>query len=214
MGGLLQILLRFAAVFNVTLILMSCDGGRRPGMRHEQVYLQDSLFVIDLDVPIELDSFTTWVDQGDNSCDQRRKYRFQDARYPVINESGFFHIKYPDSSYRLTITHTDNYDCKGDWPSGEPADVLTSLTQQAQRDSVEFVAISGERKDIHGITFEILAYRTHLLPRQKYLSTLLTAVTVMDGVDITIEYECASKTCNDFVIAMKRSLSTIRISKK
>jgi hypothetical protein len=186
-----------------------------PGYRTESFFLQDSAFHVQLDVPVELDSFYSWLDRSDTECASKRKYRFSDSRYPVRTESGFFHGKedLADSSYRLTFCHTRNFSCAYD--SEEPADVELIIDRRkliSQADSVPLEIYKFENLEINGVLFFVDRYRTGGTLGQKYLVTFVNAFAVFDGIGISVSYECVSKNCNGFIDRMDESLNTLRIT--
>lgn len=191
----------------------SCAQKENEDLRKEKFFLQDSLFSIELEVPIELDSFYSWVDYDDTSCGHERKYRFSDSRYPIFQESGFFYLTYPDSSYRLTISHVNKYACTDRNWKADLQKIIWAYEARAKMDTVSFKVYSAEEAEINGATFQILTFKTDLLPRQKYQSTLLWAFTKIDSIDIKVEYECASKNCDSFIEKMNESIKSIKVIK-
>ena len=198
----------------IIVAISSCETNKIADSRLETFFLQDSLFSIDISVPIELDSFYTWIDSDDISCGHLRKYRFSDSKYPIIKESGFIHKTFPDSSYRLTFSHIDKYDCQDSTWKVDLNELIKGYELKSKMDSVEFNVISSDKVEINGLTFDILAFKTDLLPRQKYQSKLIWGFTKIGGIDLKVECECAGKTCDSFVEKMSKSLKTMRLTKK
>lgn len=184
-------------------------------MRTETFETEGSKFIITLQVPLELDSFYTWVDWNDNNCGDTRKYRFSNSNYPIIKESGFFYKIWPDSSYRLTFSHINKYDCK-DVAIGKEIDLdiqEASMRDYAQKDSALFELFSKSRSEINGVKFTIFEFKTDVYPRQKYPSTFISADIFIDSLEMHISYECAGNDCELFLPRMKKSLQTIKIEK-
>lgn len=181
-------------------------------MREETFEMQDKRFSVALLVPAEMDTFYSWVDVGDNSCDFQRKYRFSDSRYPIVEESGFF-PDLPDSSYSLTFWHIDKYDCR-DVATGKFLDqdtLVMRLQAISNTDSLDFRLIGKSIEEIGGITYNIIKYSMCKIPQQKYPTTSLRAEVFVDSVELFVWYECASSDCKEFVPRMEKSMRSIRI---
>jgi hypothetical protein len=78
-------------------------------------YTQDSIYKISIDLPFELDTLYTWLEISDNNCGHMRKYRFQNKRYPRIQDSSYYYRLNSDSLFRLTFSHNDRFYCKYDF---------------------------------------------------------------------------------------------------
>ncbi|SKC84996.1 hypothetical protein SAMN05660236_4777 [Ohtaekwangia koreensis] len=195
------------------VVIISCENSKITDSRPEIFFLQDSLFRIEINVPMELDSFNTWVDYDDTSCGHLRKYRFSNSNYPIIQESGFIHKTSPDSSYRLTFSHIDNYNCQDSTWKVDLKGVVKGLELRSKMDSVQFRLISLDKVEINKLTFDILTFKTDLLPRQKYQSILIWGFTKVNGIDLKVEYECANKNCDSFIDKMNESLKSLRVTK-
>jgi hypothetical protein len=59
-----------------------------------------------------------------------------------------------------------------------------------------------------------MRFKTDLLPQQKYQSTVIRSFVDAKGIDLRIEFECASNNCDGFIERMTKSLESIKISKK
>jgi hypothetical protein len=193
------------------LALASCRGG---DFRTETFVLQDSTTILEIRVPNELDTFHMWVDSDDTHCGDQKKYRFSNSDYPVFQESGFFHATHPDSSYRMTFSHFANLDCYESSFTPDLIKMAKGLEQNAKKDSVDFVLYSTEQKQIGTLDFYTMKFKTDLLPRQKYQSTVIRSFVKADGIDLKVEFECASNNCDGFIERMTKSLESIRILKK
>jgi hypothetical protein len=88
------------------------------------------------------------------------------------------------------------------------------LEEKAKRDSVDFVLYSTEQKRIGDLEFYTIRFKTDLLPKQTYQSTVIRSFVNADGMDLKIEFECANNNCDGFLERMKKSLESIKISKK
>lgn len=205
---------RILLIICLVVAISSCEKNKNTNLKSETFFTEDSLFRIELDVPLELDSFYTWIDYNDTSCGHRRKYRFSDSRYPIFKESGFFYLSYPDSTYRLTFSHIDKYDCQDTVWEIDLNRLIAGWECRSKIDSIEFNVISSERTEINGLTFSILTFITDAVPKGKYQSTLLWGFTKINGIDLKVECECASKDCDSFIGKMNETLKSIRITKK
>jgi len=194
--------------------ISSCDKDRISDSRLQTFFLEDSLFRVDVNVPMQLDSFYTWTDYDDTSCGILRKYRFSDSEYPVFKESGFFYPTYPDSSYRLTFSHIYKYDCQNSEGKVNLQEIVTGLEERAKKYRFDFKLFSLDNVNINGLPFDIIKFKTDLLPEQKYQSTLIWGFTKIDTIHLKVEYECASKNCDSFIEKMNESLESIRVTKK
>lgn len=198
------------------LILLCLWGGlscRNNDFRTESFVLQDSTTVLEIAVPNELDTFHVWVDKNDTRCGDEIKYRFSNSLFPVFEESGFFYAIYPDSSYRLTVSHLVNLECdKSPWPP-DLEQMAKGLEARSKHDSVEFIMYSTEHKNIQGIDFYTIRFKTDLLPEQAYQSTVIRSFFHTNGINLKVEFECASNNCDRFIERMNKSLESIRVSK-
>lgn len=207
---------QLACLITVILVitLLSC-GADRQKLRTETFALQDSLYSISLQVPVEMDSFYTWVDHDDTDCGDLKKYRFSNSQFQVIKEDGFIKKETPDSSYSLTFLHINRYNCK-DLMYEEDLDTLVMKYEEAAErgNTTVFQVFKKESKDVNGTKFKTLEYRTDLFKyTEKYPSTYITSFVYLDSIELTIIYECSSKNCDSFITDMEKSLETIKIKK-
>ena len=200
-----------------TIVAISyCDRNKITHSRPETFFLQDSLFRIDVNVPIELDSFYTWVDfdHDDTVCEVLQMYRFSNSKYPIYRKVGFSYPTYPDSSYHLTFSHIYMYDCQDSEGRVKLKELIRREEERAKSRGFDFKLFSSESVNINGQAFDIIKFRTNLLPKQKYHSTLIWGFTRVDNIYLKVEYECASKNCDSFIERMSESLESIRVTKK
>ncbi len=202
-------------LFTLTLIgsAASCKRNDNNDWSKESFILQDSKHQIEVNIPTELDSFYTWVDYNDTGCGCRRRYRFSSSKQPIFQESGFFQLEHPDSSYRVTFSHYYYPDCFGQWKV-DLDHIVAFYKKGAEMDSVDLKVFSAKRININGIPFDVLAFRTQLVPRQKYPSTLIWGYASIDSVDLQVEYECAMKNCDLFIEKMGESLNSITVARR
>src|SRR5687767_8758222 len=97
-------------------IFASCDHPKKPYIEEltwpiRTVKLDNDLGVLTIRLPEEFDTFLRWHHVSDCRCCGSQKYRIQNSQFPVAMENGFFYKNYPDSSYSLTISHSEHEDC-------------------------------------------------------------------------------------------------------
>jgi hypothetical protein len=66
---------------------------------------KDSIAIVKLKIPQQLDTFYQWHRQSDCLTCGRRQYRFANTRYVQFAESGFYWDHVPDSVFQFTFIH-------------------------------------------------------------------------------------------------------------
>ena len=206
--------MKYRHCLTLLVFCLIIPGCRNRDFRTETFILQDSTTIIGIDLPAELDTFYTWIDHDDTHCGFDRKYRFSNSDYPIFQESGFFYASYPDSSYRLTFTHSAHLECDESPWSVDLDDMIKGLQVQAEADDIEFIVYSSEHKKIDNTDFHTLRFRTDLVPKQAYPSTLIRSFFRVNNINVKVEFECASKGCDKFLARMNRSLESITVTTK
>jgi hypothetical protein len=191
------------------------------GFRIEELILQDSVAKITMDIPIELDTFYTWVNWSDNSCGHVKAYTYSDSNYPTsYKEGGSTKDVFPDSSYRFSVLHTNDFACTPRYRRDIDTVYLLEKTALLERfylnNGINFNWIHREVKTIDGRPFMIFAFRTNEQQNssaQDKLITQLSAFTHLDSLYIGFSYKCSPGDCEKFIPRMLKSLESTRIER-
>ena len=177
-------------------------------------YMQDSLYKVSFDKPIELDTFYDWKDEDDNACSDVHKYRFSKKNFPPQKETGFFGTSYADSTYRLTFEHVEEFDCKSNKNNRifmSPDEYREALELKAKSDGKSININYIKELKINEKIFLLCAYQIDESYINKYLTHYLKGITMIDGNAIRITADCRTGDCNDFIESMENTFETIRI---
>jgi hypothetical protein len=128
-----------------------------------------------------------------------------------MQETGFFKSTYPDSSYRVTFSHVDNFECQDLDEEFHLNEMVERLEYGSRMDSVQFKLLSAERFEVDGRPFGIIAFR-RFMSTPMFQSTMVWGFVRVDSINLQVEYECARKNCEGFVQEMTESLRSIRVN--
>lgn len=160
----------------------------------------------------QFDLMQNWTDASDCSCCEMYKYRFTNAKYCQIKESGFFKIAYcKDNFKRITIEHS----CFGDFPKpmdaqfmNDWADSEQSRTHDAFRTDLTFY--TKEIRNINGRDFILLDYFGPDLYSDKPLEQIFAATSVKNTY-LFFHFDCNSPDCAGFSKMADTVIASIRI---
>jgi hypothetical protein len=203
-------------VLAITLILGCSIVGCKPAStdltQGKEIFLQDSLFLVQVSIPKDLNNSYNWVHRSDNECSYISKYRFTDASYPVYKESGFFYKQYSDSCYQLTFSHIENYECQGAM-GGDIWIRASSRKEWAASHGLDYTEYFEKDEEINGLPFSLVAYKMELGKNWKHQIVFISAITLIDDIPVSITGECLGSHCEEFVRRMEKVIKTVKITK-
>jgi hypothetical protein len=186
------------------------------GFKRQEINLSNELGIISIELPIQVDTFFSWVSTSDCApCCNEKMYRFADKDYSLLKETGFFYHKFPDSLYQFTIRHKETRGCESEWSISENS--LDSIVSIKENQSLEAFAgeesiawILREIRYIDKRMFLVFAYKEKSPFTRIEYSTILEAFTIQDDEILHFKYECTGNFCVDFISKMDESLKSIR----
>lgn len=192
-----------------TIVSVPADYGLK------KIVLQDSLAIVEIYVPIELDTFFEWIHISDNTCDDLKKYRFASRTLPVVAENGFFY-DLPDSAYQLTINHVDRYRCKYGQLKNLDSVYLSGRIARIKREYAEIgdssESIDGKVDVYNNARFIVMAYSCIEGYPKKQRMKYVYAATAIDSNILEFTYYTNVGGHSDFIERMMASLATVKIT--
>lgn len=177
-------------------------------------YTQDSLYKITMNLPIELDTFYTWVRKDDNECSDEKMYRFTSRKFPFQKETQLFESLFCDSAYRLTIKHINKYSCKlgmdyEKWVT--PIEYHKRLETRYNESNDSFKIASVNKREIEGHLFLLSSYKVKDKYNKEFWSLHEKAVVLVDSNMFVFETECKKLNCEGFIEKMEVIINSIKI---
>jgi hypothetical protein len=224
-------IIHFTVLF-LFLQLSSCDKGKpvtekdykwKNSYLKKELILEDSIAIVVLNIPSELDTFFTQVIYSDVSCAHTKRYNFSDSDYPTYLKNSNYELFYllePDTAYELNIYHRyeiltcDQSPLKYTFDEKRLQREVTIKEHMISRDGRMFKWLNKEIKHINGRDFVVLAFQADWPPQQNqyYPSTYLEATTILDSLyRITFSYRCSAKDCSGFISRMMNSLESLKL---
>ncbi len=183
---------------------------------YRRFILQDSLALIEIYVPNELDTFFQWVHINDNVCDDYRKYRFANKYFSPLAETGFFYDS-PDSSYDFTVYHVDKYRCKekrsNHFDSTDLARKMSFIKLKHADNGDSINDLSGEIADYNGSEFLVIAYTSVQSYPVEFRAQYLQGATMIDSNIVMFNYYTNASHQSNFIERMKFSLATVKVTR-
>jgi hypothetical protein len=220
-------LMRIRVILPILFLAFSCnpDGDKEKiqetGYRIEELVLQDSVAKITIDIPMELDTFYTWVNWSDHNCGDIKTYTYSDSNYPAsYKEGGSTKDAFPDSSYSFSLFHSNRFACTPQYRRDIDTVYLLERTASLERfhlsNGKDIEWIHREVKEINGRPFMIIAFRTNEQQNsstQDKLIAQMSAFTHLDSLYIGFSYKCSPVDCDKFIPRMLKSLESTRIER-
>ncbi len=179
------------------------------GYVQKSVLLSNSLGLVSVYLPAELDTFYTAVNYGEYHCAELKLHRFASRKYTccLSTNSDFLYNDLSDSLYQFTIIQTFNPDCEEYVTIN--ADLENSIKNYYM--SLDKEAALQRKYYMRNINGRVFLLSELSLKIDSLQLRELDGFTDADGRLIKFIYKCYCKNPGDFIERMMRSMKTIQI---
>lgn len=185
---------------------------------NKDIELKDTLAVMNIRIPLRLDTFYQWHNTSDCLSCGRIQYRFSDSRYQQFAESGFFWTYKPDSIYQLTVKHNpikETPDSVQLRPIRISDTIWTSKTILNEttwcNDGNFFIK---ELKLINGRPFILTAFTSSCSRITDSTSLFYCATTILKNRELNFVAESCAKDTTGFIENIYKAFLSIQIKER
>jgi hypothetical protein len=203
---------KFLIFFCIVLQQYGCKNKVENSIK-TSIYLQDSIYKITFDKPLELDTFYSWRDEGCHGCDDYNKICFSKSVFPIEMKSGMLFKNFADSSYRFIIEHNYHFKCKSSYSFELSKRIRKNRLIYLKQTFAEADTLFMKNIKLNNYDIRVEAYKARKIKSFSEWNYFITANSVIDSNFISFTADCQSKNCDGFIERFEKVINSLEIER-